>query len=333
MSVTIRDVAAGAGVSTATVSKVINGSPAISQRTADKVNGVIAQLGYRPNKRAQSFARRETKTIIFLSELGHGVGFHNPHQFEMLAGAEAALARKGYGLILKRVSAKELAGGFSDWMDGEYVDGAILHASVITKETAALLTGAQFPYVVAGVPDFSNRLCWIDTNNSVAGQIAASHLRQKGYERIAYIGGPKEDTISAHRLSGVLDALSGTIPPGYIRCGEPTSKNGFARTLELLALPTRPQAIICANQYIAFGCMEALKHKNVPVPREMAVITFDDFPFSRVVDPPLTVVDLDMYDMGEQAAKIVLRRIKNPQLVVQSYTTLPNLIVRGSTES
>ena len=192
MSVTIRDVARAAGVSTATVSKVINHSPSISQATIERVEDVIRQLDYRPNKRAQSFARKATRNILFLSELEHGVGFDNPHLFEMLAGAEAALARKDYGLLIKRINARELVNSFADIMDDEFVDGAIVHASVVSREVASLLTDTLFPYVVIGMPDFANRLCWIDTNNSVAGQIAASHLRKKGYERIAYIGGQKK---------------------------------------------------------------------------------------------------------------------------------------------
>ena len=154
MSVTIRDVAAAAGVSTATVSKVINHSPTISQETVERVQEVIRQMGYRPNKRAQSFARRATKNILFLSELEHGVGFENPHLFEMLAGAEAALARKDYGLLIKRINSRELVNSFADIMDSEYVDGAIVHASVVSKEVAVLLTDTSFPYVVIGMPDF-----------------------------------------------------------------------------------------------------------------------------------------------------------------------------------
>lgn len=331
MSVTIREVAAAAGVSTATVSKVINHSPAISQATADHVQQVIRRMGYRPNKRAQSFAKKATKNILFLSELEHGVGFENPHLFEMMAGTEAALARKDYGLLVKRINSRELVNSFADIMDSEYVDGAIVHASVVSREAAALLTGTSFPYVVIGMPDFANRLCWIDTNNSVAGQIAANHLRKRGYERIAYIGGPKEDAISLHRLNGVLEGLGTAVAAGYIRHGAPCSETGFQCTRELLALEKPPQAIICANQYLAFGCVEALRRSGAAIPGDMAVITFDDFPFSKVMEPPLTVVDLDMYDMGEQAAKIVLRRIKNPQLLVQSYTTLPRLIEREST--
>ena len=114
-------------------------------------------------------------------------------------------------------------------------------------------------YIVVGAPDFSNQLCWIDTNNSVAGQIAVTHLWRNGYDRIAFIGGPKEDTISAHRLSGALATLNEKIPAGYLREGPPTSEGGAAAARALLELPTRPNAVICANQYIAFGCVNELK--------------------------------------------------------------------------
>ena len=332
MSVTIRDVAQRAGVSKATVSKVLNDSYSISQATKDRVRAVIQELGYSPNRRAQSFATGKTRNILFLAWMEHGVGFSNPHLFEILAGTENALSRKGYGLILRQCTPQELIERYTELLCSEYVDGAILHASVVDKAVARALMEAPLPYIVVGMPDFANQLCWIDTNNSVAGQIAASHLRKKGYERIAYIGGQKEDTISLHRLNGVLDALDTVIPAGYIRQGAPSSETGYKCTMELLELERRPQAIICANQYLAFGCVEALKHRGLSIPRQMAVITFDDFPFSKVLDPPLTVVNLDMYDMGEQAAKIVMRRIRNPQLMVQSYTTLPSLIERGSTK-
>lgn len=332
MSVTIRDVAKAAGVSAATVSKVINRYPTISQATVEHVQDMIRKMGYRPNKRAQSFAKRATKNILFLSELEHGVGFENPHLFEMMVGSEAALAEREYGLIIKRINSRELVNSFHDIMDSKYVDGTIVHASVVSREVAALLNSTSFPYVVIGMPDFANRLCWIDTNNSVAGQIAASHLKGKGYERIAFIGGAKEDTISLHRLDGVLEVLEPSVAADYIRHGDPSSDTGFQCTMELLSLENAPEAIICANQYLAFGCVEALRQNGISIPQEMAVITFDDFPFSKVIDPPLTVVNLDMYDMGEQAAKIIIRRIKNPKLLVQSYTTLPSLIERESTK-
>ena len=302
------------------------------QETCDRVNAVIKELGYQPNRRAQSFATGATKTILFLAEMQHGVGFDNPHLFEIMAGVENALSEKGYGLIVQHSTALDLWQHFDELLQGSYVDGVILHASVVSKDVALCLAHTELPYIVVGAPDFSNQLCWIDTNNSVAGQIAVTHLWRNGYDRIAFIGGPKEDTISAHRLSGALATLNEKIPAGYLREGPPTSEGGAAAARALLELQTRPNAVICANQYIAFGCVNELKASGIRIPEDMAVITFDDFPFSKIIEPQLSVVNLDMYDMGEQAAKVVLRRIRTPQYLVQSQTTLPILIERQSTK-
>ena len=180
MSVTIQEVAEAAGVSKATVSKVLHKSYSISQETCDRVNAVIKELGYQPNRRAQSFATGATKTILFLAEMQHGVGFDNPHLFEIMAGVENALSEKGYGLIVQHSTALDLWQHFDELLQGSYVDGVILHASVVSKDVALCLAHTELPYIVVGAPDFSNQLCWIDTNNSVAGQIAVTHLWRNG---------------------------------------------------------------------------------------------------------------------------------------------------------
>ena len=260
-----------------------------------------------------------------------GIGFDNPHLFEMLAGAEQALARKGYGLIMKHTDAKELSRHPENVLSEEYVDGAILHASVVSKEVAHILENTDLPYIVVGMPSFQNQLCWIDTDNSVAGKIAATHLMECGCRKIAFIGSRKEDMISSHRLNGVLEAIGREMPNEYLCEGEPTREGGELAIKKLLKLETPPDAVICANQYIAFGSVSELKKQGICIPEDMAVITFDDFPFSRALNPQLTVVNLDMYEIGSEAAKITLRRIRKPQLVVQSQTTLPLLIERRST--
>ena len=125
MSVTIQEVAEAAGVSKATVSKVLHKSYSISQETCDRVNAVIKELGYQPNRRAQSFATGATKTILFLAEMQHGVGFDNPHLFEIMAGVENALSEKGYGLIVQHSTALDLWQHFDELLQGSYVDGVI----------------------------------------------------------------------------------------------------------------------------------------------------------------------------------------------------------------
>ena len=121
MSVTIQEVAEAAGVSKATVSKVLHKSYSISQETCDRVNAVIKELGYQPNRRAQSFATGATKTILFLAEMQHGVGFDNPHLFEIMAGVENALSEKGYGLIVQHSTALDLWQHFDELLQRGFV--------------------------------------------------------------------------------------------------------------------------------------------------------------------------------------------------------------------
>ena len=147
MSVTIQEVAEAAGVSKATVSKVLHKSYSISQETCDRVNTVIKELGYQPNRRAQSFATGATKTILFLTEMQHGVGFDNPHLFEIMAGVENALSEKGYGLIVQHSTALDLWQHFDELLQGSYVDGVILHASVVSKDVALCLAHTELPYM------------------------------------------------------------------------------------------------------------------------------------------------------------------------------------------
>lgn len=148
MSVTIQEVAEAAGVSKATVSKVLHKSYSISQETCDRVNEVIKELGYQPNRRAQSFATGATKTILFLAEMQHGVGFDNPHLFEIMAGVENALSEKGYGLIVQHSTALDLWQHFDELLQGSYVDGVILHASVVSKDVALCLAHTELPYML-----------------------------------------------------------------------------------------------------------------------------------------------------------------------------------------
>ena len=133
MKVTINDVASAAGVSKATVSKVLNDSYSISEETATRVNEVIRELGYQPNRRAQNFATRQTKNILFLAEMRQGIGFDNPHMFEILAGAEQALSRKGYGLILRHMNAKDLKQNYESILCSEYVEGSDGNAASIRR--------------------------------------------------------------------------------------------------------------------------------------------------------------------------------------------------------
>ena len=334
MAATIKDVAKKAGTSTATVSKVMNGSYSISDETIKKVKEAMEELHYQPNQRARNFANRSTKTIIFICSLEHGVGFSNPHMFEMVSGLENALTRKEYSLVIKSISKDEVCEYIKKSFDMQLADGFVIHASVINKELDEIIYENSIPHIVIGNPNMVNHFSWIDVDNRLAGEIAAQHLLEKGYQSLAFIGGLENDQISMRRWEGVLLVLNEhdvILPKGYVQQGESLCDSGYSMMQSILRMNKWPDAVICANNYIAYGCVSALHDYNVNIPEQMAVITFDDFPFSQILKPMLSVVDIDMFDMGEQAGKYIIQKIKKNNLFMQSYTTLPLLIEREST--
>lgn len=335
MAATIKDVAKMAGVSTATVSKVMNGSYSISQTTVDRVRRVMEELNYHPNLRARNFARQSTRQVLFLTTLGEGAGFSNPHMFEIMSGLECALGKKGYLLGVKNILPGEAPDFVREVFDSKMVDGVVIHASVISKELDELIKYKEIPHIVLGLPNFSSHFCWLDIDNKLAGEMAANYLLQCGYQSLAFIGGTDEDKISAHRLAGVLSVLQEydvIVPRHHLQYGESDCDSGFRMAGQLLENPNLPDAIICANNYIAYGCVNALKENKIGIPEDMGVLTFDDYPFSRILEPKLTVVNIDVYDMGMQAGKLILNKMKKPNLQIQFYCTLPSITERDSTK-
>lgn len=334
MATTIKDVAKRAGTSTATVSKVMNGSYSISQATIDRVNQAMVELNYHPNLRARNFANQSTKTVVFVTSLGENTGFSNPHMFEIMCGLEHALTNKGYSLIVKSISVESACEYVKNASDTKIADGFVIHASVISAELDELIYQEEIPHLVIGNPNFNSHFCWIDIDNRLAGEIAAKHLLEKGYQSLAFIGGKEEDKISMHRLYGVKSVLNEhdvIVPSGYVQQGESDCDSGYAMMEQIIRRGKMPDAVICANNYIAYGCVNALHDRNIQIPEDMAVLTFDDFPFSKILKPMLTVVNIDVFDVGIQAGKYILQKIRKPNMYVQSYITLPSLIERDST--
>ena len=335
MSVTIKDVAKAAGTSIGTVSKALNGSYTISEETKKRIQNTAKQMQYRPNAQAQTLARQAGRKAAFLTYLPRDIGFTNPHMFEILAGAEKALAAKEYTLSLQGCNPKTACGLAKSIMEHKSADGLLLHASVVTRELAAMITREGLPHIVIGMPPFTSRLCWIDSNNHLAGEIAAHHLLDTGHRHLAFIGGRAEDKISQARLEGVLSELDGAgIERGALRVyqGESTTEEGITMTAEMLEDGV-VDGVICANNYLALGCLEALRERRIAVPNDISIVTFDSYPFAQLTNPKLTTVSIDVFEIGLSAGKLLMNKIRKPNLQVQSFTTLPNLVVRGSTRT
>lgn len=335
MAVTIRDVAKQAGVSPATVSMVLNGKHAISQPTRERVLRAIAQMQYTPNGRARSFAQKATHQILFLSELERNIAYQTPHTFEIMVGMERKLQEKGYSLLLEHATRGNAAECVEHWMGGKLADGVVLHASVISKRLAAAVAKSGYPHVVIGQPAFESQVCWIDTNHQLAGEVAAQHLLHQGYRKIAFLGVKEGDRISQMRFQGfcrVLEAQEMNIPPQLIGRGDATYHEGIRMTRKLLDQHEPIDAILCASNPVALGCLTCLQSMDVLVPQDVGLMTFDNYPFPLLSNPQLSVVDINMYDMGKKIGSFIVDKIKKPSLQTQSFTTLPELLVRESTK-
>lgn len=327
MPITIGDVAREAGVSTSTVSKVLNNWTTISPATAERVKEIIRKLNYTPNSRAVSFARQTTQNIVYLTSLSKDEAYHNPHMFDIMCGVNKILSENNYALTLVDISMDTDKGeSVAKVMSKKCADGMIIHGSAINKEIADLIARQQFPHILIGHPGFDSQLCWVDTNHALAGQTVAEYLISCGYGEVAFIGGKKTDYISTQRLKGFLGAMHqygymvGADRICYTNYGREES---YSATLNLLQAKKPPRAIVCEDNTIAIGAAKAIEQLNLQVPGDIAFLTFDVYPYSKILDPKPVVIDINVYDMGIQAGDMLLRKLKNPSLLIQTYTTLP----------
>lgn len=336
MSITITDVANEAGVSKSTVSKVLNNWTTISPETVARVNAAIEKLHYVPNSRAVSFARQITQNIVYLTDLGKNSAYLYPHMFDMMCGVHHELTSKNYTLTLVDTSEESYPGERAmNEITRRSADGLIIHGSAINEELAKHIIAEKVPHIIIGHPNFENRLCWIDTNHALAGEYAADHMADCDYSDVMFVAGRKSDAISNQRLKGFTKGMLNHgvhIPNRRILYTSNTREGAYEETLSTLKSQPYPQAIVCENNTLALGVVKALNEMSLRIPDDVGVLTFDIYPYSDIVDPILSVIDINVYDMGVQAGEMMIRKLENPDLLIQSYTTLPVLIQRGSTK-
>ena len=255
----------------------------------------------------------------------------------MDTGVHHELSRQGYTLTLVDTSDEVYPGERAvQEIRRKSADGLIIHGSAVSEELAELIMSENVAHIIIGHPDFENRLCWIDTNRSLAGEYAAEHMLDCGYTDVLFIGAKKNDVFSNQRLKGFRKRMLNAklhIPQHRIGYTNATWQGACETTLQLLQDPScpLPQAIVCANSTLAVGVAKALQELSLSVPKDIGLLTFDTYPYSGIIDPVLTVIDINVYDMGAQAGNMMIRKLENPDLFVQSFTTLPVLIQGEST--
>lgn len=336
MPVTIKDIAAAAGVSTATVSKVINDKMYVAESTRKRVLEVMEQYHYAPNTSAANLARQSSRCILYADHFYKGLPYENPHMFDTICGISSELSRKGYHLSLLNLQSKEHSAYeiLEDAIRSKSADGIILNGYFATPEIERLFLRYDFPQLCIGVPDFDTILSWIDTNHMLSSSLAVDHLLNRHRKRIAFMGGQPGEKIFMQRLHGFRVAMKKQELPvqeDLIIYNSPNIGEIIDAAKKLLQSPEPPDAVICSNSLIAVGTVRAADELGISIPRQLSLVAFDDYPYSPILLPPPTVINIDLFHLGSHAGNLILKKIKDPTMLIQTYTALPKLIKRETT--
>lgn len=337
MAITIKDVAKLAGVSPSTVSRVISKNQKISLETTKKVEQAMETLGYHPNLMAKSLVSRSTKTIGLILPLSAEEVFLNPFFSEVLRGINAYLNYVGFDLLMSAGSTEtEEKEAFNRLVFGGKVDGVILLTSREKEPLTPLLMERNFPFVIIGRPKEEKDIFYVDNDNVKASYDATVHLIEQGHKRIGFVSGPRDLLVSRDREDGYKKALQEygiESRPDWITEAKFLQESGYNAISFMLSLPERPTAIIVTDDIIGLGVLKGLYELGCKVPEEISIVGFNNISMSELATPPLTTIDIGIYQLGYTAAQLLIRQIKQEESVSRSVIVPHRLVVRKSTTS
>ncbi|WP_328992718.1 LacI family transcriptional regulator [Kribbella sp. NBC_01245] len=328
---TISAVAQAAGVSVASVSRVLNGQPATPEMT-EKVRRAAEALSYVPDSRARSLkVGRTFQLTLAVADVG------NPVYVTMMRAVESVVAAAGYRLVVTTtgpdvVDEVALVRG----MARGYADGLVISPLRVDDDLIKSIRECDVPVVVAGSVPAKAGVDTVRANSPKGMLLAVDHLKQAGRKRIAFVNGPADTVPGEARARGFAEAMKKfrLTPAGTIDAADFTFAAGRAAGQEAgpkLLKDTKPDAIICANDLLAVGLMHVLAERGLAVPKDIAVIGMDDSELAEQCYPTLTSVNLGSAERGRRAAELLLARIDDATRAPRRIVVQPTLSVRKST--
>ena len=330
MSATIKDIAKAVGVNPSTVSRVINGTASISEETREKINQAMKELDYHPNSLARSLVNGSTFTIGLVIDAGNRDAFSNAFFIQSVIAIETVAQTKGYSVLITNHSLSD-SSNIKTLVQERKVDGIILPVQCMTDELICLMTSNKFPFVVMGEPQFKKEeIFWVDVDNEQGSRQAVDCLIRAEYQSPMLLVEDKKTIFESKRIKGFEQEceVKGIQSPSV----HAFSEEGIDEFLnEILEGKRDTDSFICSNNIIAYKVLKALKAKELDVPRQIGVITFDNYPLAEYMEPALSVVDVDTYKMGETAAELLLKAISGKEKKAKSKLIEAKIIERDST--
>ncbi|RFB17187.1 LacI family transcriptional regulator [Bacillus sp. HNG] len=334
MAITIKDVAKEANVSPSTVSRVIADNPRISEETKIRVREAMEKLGYHPNFTARSLAVKSTATIGVVMPFSASHVLQDPFFPEVIRGISVQAREHKYGMYLSTAGTEEeIFEEVVGMVQGRRVDGLILLYSRTDDRVINYLQKIDFPFTVIGRPVLgAERIIHVDNDNIYITKVVTEYLIGLGHTKIAFIGFDGDFVFMLDRLEGYKQALSESGIPfneDYIVHKRSLSKGkeaikSFLRSVE------SPTALVCTDDFIAIELMSHFEEMNIRVPEDVSITSFNNVLLAQYSKPPLTSVDIDIFQLGMQGASCLLEKIKDPNVLPKRITIPAKLIERKS---
>lgn len=325
--VSIKDVAKAAGVSTATVSRVLSKGEHVRPEVRKRVMTAVEQLAYRPNLQARSLRSQQTMTIgLIVSDI------RNPFFTSISRAVEDTAYEQGYRLFLCNTDENpEKEAIYLNLMRDENVAGVIFSP---TRQLAAQVDSFRPPYpmVIIDRSVGSAELDVVLLDNVDSAFRLTTHLLEGGYRRIAALCGDMSTT-GRERYTGYEQALKTydlPIMSEFVKFMQPRTETGYTATMQLLHADTPPDAILATNSLLATGALQAIRERNLVIPHDIALVTFDETTWASLVQPPVTLIEQPTYEIGHTATELLLQRIANPERSTRQVIMKGRLLIRGS---
>jgi DNA-binding LacI/PurR family transcriptional regulator len=336
VSITIKDVAKLAGVAPSTVSRVIANSNRISQRTKTKVYQAMEELGYHPNFNARSLAVKQTKCIGIIMPSSTEQAFLNPFFPEVIRGISVGANEKGYALFLSTGgNDEEQMQAVINMVQGRRVDGVICLYSKNNDPLQEYLIKQNFPFVLVGKPSsLEDKVSYVDNDNVAAGKDVTRHLIDLGHKRIGFVGGSLDLIVTNERLNGYIQALEEAklkYEPSLTIHEEFLHQGGYQAVKQILKQDHSPTALVVVDDIMALGVISALNEVGIQIPNQISIASINDVLIAKVSTPPLTSINIGIYQLGYKAMDKLLFWIENEEPDLIPTILEHELIVRQST--
>ena len=330
---TLDEVAVLAGVSRATVSRVVNDSPRVSPEARQAVQAAVEKLRYVPNRMARSLVTRRTNTIALVLSESNTQVFSDPFFASIVRGLSERLADTDLTLVLLAARGADEQAKVGRYVRQGHVDGVILMSLHRDDLLPEILADAHIPLVLSGRPLDGRPVSFVDADNAGGAETATAHLLGLGRTRVATITGPLDMVAGMDRYAGYRQALEQSgrpVDPDLVSTGDFTESGGMQAMATLLERAPDLDAVFVASDPMAVGALGALRAAGRRVPEDVAVVGFDDAAVAATSTPPLTTVAQPLGDMTQLMADVLLRQIEERDDVVETQVCRTHLVRRDS---